>query len=85
MYSIKRFLQCQSIIQRNNICGLVADTAFNTKIEEVEKKVPDVNGLITNTAFNSKSREVEEKILMILNVLLLINLINFQVKYLIKN
>ena len=39
---------------------LVTNTAFDTKIGEVEDKISDVSGLLTNTAFNTKSGRVEK-------------------------
>ena len=38
-------------------------TVLNTKISEVEKKIPDTNSLVTITVFNTKFNEVENKTL----------------------
>ena len=37
-------------------------TVLNTKISEVENKIPDTNGLVTTTVFNTKIKEVESNI-----------------------
>ena len=37
-------------------------TVLNTKISEIENKVPDTSGLVTNTLLNTKIGEVEKKI-----------------------
>ena len=37
-------------------------TVLNTKIKEVENKIPDSSGLVTTTVFNTKIKEVENKI-----------------------
>ena len=50
----------------------------------LKNKIPDVIGLVTNTVFNAKIGEVK-KFLIILTILLLLNLINFLVKYLMQN
>ena len=35
---------------------------LNTKISEVENKIPDTNGLVTTTVLNTKIKEVESNI-----------------------
>ena len=35
---------------------------MNTKISEVENKIPDTSSLVTTTVFNTKESEVENKI-----------------------
>ena len=42
--------------------GLVTKTVLNTKISEVENKIPDKSGLVTTTVLNTKISEVENKI-----------------------
>ena len=37
-------------------------TILNTKISEVENKIPDTNGLVTTTVLNTKIKEVESNI-----------------------
>ena len=37
-------------------------TALNTKISEVENKIPDTSSLLTSTVLNTKIGEVENKI-----------------------
>ena len=36
------------------VSGLVTTTVFNTKIGEVENKIPDTNGLVTTTILTTK-------------------------------
>ena len=35
--------------------GLVTNTVLNTKISEVENKIPNTNGLVTTIVFNTKN------------------------------
>ena len=35
---------------------------MNTKVGEVEKKIPDISSWVTTTVFNTKISEVENKI-----------------------
>ena len=37
-------------------------TVLNSKISEVENKIPDTSGLVTTTVLNTKISEVENKI-----------------------
>ena len=37
-------------------------TVFNTRISEVENKIPDTSSLVTTTVLNKKISEVENKI-----------------------
>ena len=37
-------------------------TVFNTKISEVENKIPNTNNLVTTTVLNTKISEFENKI-----------------------
>ena len=37
-------------------------TVLNTKISEVENKIPDTSNLVTTTVLNTKINEVENKI-----------------------
>ena len=37
-------------------------TVLNTKISEIEKKIPNINSLVTTTVFGTKISEVENKI-----------------------
>ena len=55
-------------------------TALNAKIREFEIKYQMLGGLVTNTALNTKIREVEKKIQIMINILPLMILINFQVE-----
>ena len=40
----------------------MATTVLNTKISDVENKIPDTSDLVTTTVLNTKIREVENKI-----------------------
>ena len=42
--------------------GLVTTTDLNTKISEVENKIPDTSNLVTTNVLNTKINEVESKI-----------------------
>ena len=55
-------------------------TALNAKIREFEIKYQMLGGLVTNTALNTKIREVEKKFQIMINILPLMILINFQVE-----
>ena len=48
----------------NNIdtSGLVKKTDYNTKISEIEDKIPDNTGLVKKTDYNNKITEIEDKI-----------------------
>ena len=48
---------------------------LNTKISEVENKIPDTSSLMAPTVPNTKIGEAESKFLGMLNILLLRNLI----------
>ena len=54
-------------------------TVLNTNIREVGEKIPDVTGLVKKTDYNAKFETLRE------NTLLLLIIINLQVKYLIRN
>ena len=41
---------------------MVKKIDFNSKISEVENKIPDVSSLTTKTNFNAKVTEIESKI-----------------------
>ena len=43
-------------------CGLVTTTVLNTKIGEVENKIPDATGLVTTSIFDKKVLKAENKI-----------------------
>ena len=48
----------------NNIdtSGLVKKTDYNTKITEIEGKIPDTSGLVKKTDYNTKITEIEGNI-----------------------
>ena len=51
---------------------------LNTKIGEVENKIPDVSGLVRKTDYNAKIKDIETKILVLLII------INLQMKHLMQ-
>ena len=53
----------------------MSTTVLNTKINDVEKKIPNTSGLVTTTVLNTKISEVENKIPNYDNILLPLNLI----------
>ena len=59
-------------------------TVLNTKIGELENKIPNNSGLKTTSVLNTKTGEVQNKILIMLYLLLFLNLINLLAQYLIK-
>ena len=74
--------------------NLVTNTAFNTKTVEVEhkKQIPDIlikfqilGDYLVIFFLIKKIEEGEKKFLIMLNILPLLSLINFLVKYLMKN
>ena len=52
------------MIPNNN--GMVKKTDYNTKIAEVQNKIPSVTGLANTAAINTKTTEIENKNLSIL-------------------
>ena len=45
-----------------NANGLVTTTVLNTKIGEVEIKIPDISGLVKKKDYNAKISDIEKKI-----------------------
>ena len=43
--------------------GLVKKTDYNTKISEIEDKIPDTSGLVKKTDYNTKITKLENEIL----------------------
>lgn len=41
-----------------DVSGLLTTTVFNTKIKEVENKIPDTNGLVALRILNTKIENV---------------------------
>ena len=72
-------------LKKKDVKGLVTNNDFNTKIGEFGNKIPCVSGLVTNTVLNIKIGKLEKKFLIMLNLLPLLNLINFIVKYKMQN
>ena len=58
-----------------DISVLVDTTVFNTKISEIEKKIPDTSSLVTTNVWMQKSVKLWIKFQIILNILLVKNLI----------
>ena len=44
------------------LSGLVATIVLNTKVSEIENKIPDYSSLVTTAVLNTKIEEVEKKI-----------------------
>ena len=65
--------------------GLRTTAAVNTKAMEVKNEILDTSGLIKKTDYDAKTKEIVNKILTMINLLLLLNLINFFAKHLMKN
>ena len=42
--------------------SLVTRTVLNTKINEIENKIPDTSSLVTTTVLNTKISEIKKKI-----------------------
>ena len=68
-----------------DVSRLVIKIGFNTKIGEVENKILNVSTLVTNTDFDTKIGWVEKKFLIRVNILPLLKLVNFPVKYSMPN
>ena len=49
-------------LKNNGTGGLVITTVLNTKVSEVENKMPNTSSLVTTTVLNTKINEVENKI-----------------------
>ena len=56
-----------------DVSSLVTANVLNTKIREVEKKIPDASGLAKKTGYNAKYQTLRK------NILLLLIIINLQV------
>ena len=56
-----------------NIYYLATTIVLNTKINEVENKIPNTSNLVTTTVLNTKISEVDNKIPEFINILLLKN------------
>ena len=52
----------EMLIIKTDTSGLVTSTVLNTKISEVDNKIPKMSGLMTTTVLNTKISEVENKI-----------------------
>ena len=61
----------------------MTSTVCNTKIAEVEKKISNVSCLVTTTVLIQNLGKLRKRYLIMLNILLLLNLINFMAEYLI--
>ena len=61
---VKKTLYDKLVAKVNNIdaSGLVKKTDYNTKITEMEDKIPDTSGLVKKTDYNTKIAETEDKI-----------------------
>ena len=61
---VKKTVYDKLVVKVNNIdtTVLVKKTYYNTKISEIEDKIPDTSGLVKKTNYNTKIIEVEGKI-----------------------
>ena len=64
MMLLKKTVYDKFVAKVNNIdtSGLVKKTDYNTKITEIEDKIPDTSGLVKKTDYNTKITEIEDKI-----------------------
>ena len=63
-YVVKKTVYDKLVAKVDNIdtSGLVKKTDYNTKITEIEDKIPDSSSFVKKTDYNSKSTEIEGKI-----------------------
>ena len=61
---VKKTVYDKFVAKVNNIdtSGLVKKTDYNTKINEIEYKIPDTSGPVKKTDYNTKTTETEGKI-----------------------
>ena len=61
---VKKIVYDKLVAKVDNIdtSGLVKKTDYNTKISEIEDKIPDTSGLVKKTDYNIKITEIEGKI-----------------------
>ena len=66
--------------------GLVTTTILNTKLEQAENKISDVNGLVKKTDYNAIFQAMKKTLLLInkYDMINLNNIINLPVKHLIQ-
>ena len=61
--AVKKTVYDKSVVKVNNIdIGLVKKRDYNTKISEIEDRIPDTSGLVKKTDYNTKIIEIEGKI-----------------------
>ena len=58
-FGYKKLVKINKITNAN---GLVTTTVLNTKISEVEIKIPDISGLVKKKDYNAKISDIEKKI-----------------------
>ena len=49
--------------------GLVNAAIFDTEIEKVENKIPDISGLVKKTDYDAKTLDIEKNILLLLIII----------------
>ena len=61
---VKKTVYDKLVAKVNNIdtSGLVKKTDYNTKVNEIEDKIPDTSDLVKKTDYNTKITEIEGKI-----------------------
>ena len=61
---VKKTVYDNSVAKVNNIdtSGLAKKIDYNTKISEMEDKIPDNSGLVKKTDYNTKITEIKDKI-----------------------
>ena len=61
---VKKTVHDKLVAKVDNIdtSGLVKKTDYNTKITEIEDKIPDTSGLVKKTDYNTKITEIDGKI-----------------------
>ena len=64
MILLKKTVYDKLVAKVDNIdtSGLVKKTDYNTRISEIEDKIPDTSGLVKKTDYNTKMTEIEGKI-----------------------
>ena len=65
--------------------GLETIAVLNTKISEVEHKIPNTGNLVTTTVFIQKLVKLRTKFLIIVIIILLKNFIGYQQKNLLQD
>ena len=64
---VKKTVYDKLVAKVSNIdtSGIVKKTDYNTKISEIEDKIPDTSGLVKNTDYNTNITEIKVKFLIL--------------------